>query len=62
MGVATLDRSFSTGPNSLKGPLMPSAKEAASTIGLVMAGVIAAAVLVRWGVKNNIPVLKLAAI
>lgn len=41
---------------------MPSAKEAATSIGFVVAGVIIAAIAVRWGVTNNIPVLKLAAI
>jgi hypothetical protein len=41
---------------------MPSAKEAATTVGLVMLGVIAAAVAVKWGVQNNIPLLKNAAI
>lgn len=41
---------------------MPSAKEAVTTIGLVVAGVVAAALLVRWGVQNNIPLIKNAAI
>lgn len=41
---------------------MPSAKEAATTIGLVVVGVICAAVAVKWGVQNNIPLLKNAAI
>ena len=41
---------------------MPSAKEAASTVALVAVGVIVAAIAVRWGVQNNIPLLKSAAI
>lgn len=41
---------------------MPNVKELATSVGVVVVGVVAAAVLVRWGVTNNIPVLKLAAI
>lgn len=41
---------------------MPSAKEAATTIGMVVVGVVVAAMLVRWGVQNNIPLLNKAAI
>lgn len=41
---------------------MPNIKEAASTVGLVVAGVIIAALAVKWGVQNNIPLLKNAAI
>lgn len=41
---------------------MGSLKETGGAVAIVVAGVVAAAILIRWGVTNNIPVLKLAAI
>jgi hypothetical protein len=41
---------------------MPSAQEAIVVIGLGVVSVIAAALIVKWGNRNNIPLLREAAI